>query len=74
MKHLIVNALSLAAIYSLLSLPAHAYIDPGTGALIIQALIGGLATALFTIKLWWRKLLNVLHIKNDETSVNEQDN
>lgn len=73
MKHLMINAAFLAITYSLLSSPAHAYIDPGTGALIIQALIGGIATGLFTIKLWWGKLLTALHIRGKETDVNEQD-
>lgn len=35
---------------------AHAYIDPGTGSLMLQALIGGLAGGLFMIKIYWRKL------------------
>ena len=34
---------------------AHAYIDPGTGALFVQAAIGVAATALVTIKYWWSK-------------------
>lgn len=69
-----IKAAFLTCVYSLLSSPAHAYIDPGTGALILQALIGGVATALFTIKLWWSKLLNVLNIKRKDADVNEQDN
>ncbi|MEM1036788.1 MAG: hypothetical protein AAGI14_08530 [Pseudomonadota bacterium] len=35
---------------------AHAYIDPGTGALMVQAAIGAVATALVTIKYWWSKV------------------
>jgi len=30
-----------------LALPAHAYIDPGSGALVIQALVSALVGALF---------------------------
>ncbi len=35
---------------------AHAYIDPGTGSLMLQALIGGVAGGLFMIKIYWRRL------------------
>jgi hypothetical protein len=35
---------------------ANAYIDPGTGSLIIQALIAGIAGGLFAIKMFWRQI------------------
>lgn len=38
---------------------AHAYIDPGTGALFVQAAIGAAATALVTIKYWWSKAVTI---------------
>ncbi len=34
----------------------HAYIDPGTGSLIIQLLIGGTVGGLFLIKMYWKKV------------------
>lgn len=34
---------------------AHAYLDPGSGSLLFQALIGVSLAAFFTIKLWWGK-------------------
>lgn len=34
---------------------AFAYIDPGTGSLILQVAIAGIMGALFTIKLYWYK-------------------
>ena len=35
---------------------AHAYIDPATGTIILQALIGGIVAAGAAISLYWRKL------------------
>ncbi|MBE0644940.1 MAG: hypothetical protein IH600_12730 [Bacteroidetes bacterium] len=35
-----------------MELPTLAYIDPGTGSLIIQALIAGLLGMLFAIRKW----------------------
>lgn len=32
---------------------AAAYLDPGTGSLILQMLIAGIVGAIFTIKLYW---------------------
>ena len=34
----------------------HAYIDPGTGSLVIQVLIASFVGALFLIKIYWKKV------------------
>lgn len=35
------------------------YIDPGIGAIVIQALIGGLLMLPFLLKKYWSKVSNV---------------
>ena len=35
---------------------AYAYLDPGTGSMILQGLIGGIAGGMFAIRLYWSKL------------------
>ena len=45
---------------------AHAYIDPGTGALIVQALIAGFITAIATIKFWWHGFIGFFKKDKDE--------
>jgi len=37
-----------------------AYLDPGTGSMLLQILIGGVATALFSIKIYWKKIKSKL--------------
>lgn len=40
---------------------AYAYIDPGTGAMVLQLLIAGIVAALATVKMWWyrgRRFIN----------------
>jgi hypothetical protein len=37
--------------------PAHAYLDPGAGSVLLQILLGGVAGLLVVIRLWWRNLL-----------------
>ncbi len=34
----------------------HAYIDPGTGSILIQGLIAVVIGALFTVKIWWHRV------------------
>jgi hypothetical protein len=36
--------------------PAWAYLDPGTGSMILQVLLGGIAGALVVGKLYWYRL------------------
>lgn len=38
------------------STPAHAYIDPGTGGMLLQLLLGGFAGAAVIIKLYWYRI------------------
>jgi hypothetical protein len=33
-----------------------AYLDPGSGSVILQGLLGGLAAVAVTFKLWWKRL------------------
>ena len=36
--------------------PAHAYIDPGTGSIILQAILGLVAVTLTAASYYWNKL------------------
>ena len=46
--------------YFFLSTEAHAYLDPGTGSIIIQAILGGIAAFFTTIAVYWEKVKNFL--------------
>ena len=39
---------------------AHAYLDPGTGSMLIQVIIAGAVGAAFTLKLYWKRIKCVL--------------
>ncbi len=45
----------------LLSRPAAAYIDPGTGSMMLQLLIGGIAGSLLILKIYYRRIVDKLH-------------
>ena len=34
----------------------HAYIDPGTGSIVLQAVIGGFAAVLVAIGMFWKQI------------------
>ncbi len=56
-----IQRLSGTAVFSYLIVllaakPAYAYIDPGTGSMILQLLLGGVAGALMVLKLYFRKI------------------
>ena len=39
---------------------SHAYLDPGTGGIILQAIIGFVAAVGATVTIYWRKFKNAL--------------
>ena len=46
-----------------------AYLDPGSGSMILQILLGGVAAIAVTAKLYWHRLLKFLRIKKDDDVV-----
>ena len=42
---------------------AFAYLDAGTGSMILQLLLGGAAGLLLAVKLYWYKFLSLFGIK-----------
>ena len=52
----IVRAVVLFAVYASLTSPAYAYLDPATGSIAIQALIGAVATWIMYSKLFAQKV------------------
>jgi hypothetical protein len=46
------------AIYLALASPAHAYLDPGTGSILLQGLIGAVFGGWVAARLYWSKLKN----------------
>ncbi|MGH8719440.1 MAG: hypothetical protein ACREV0_10950 [Burkholderiales bacterium] len=36
--------------------PAYAYLDPGTGSMVLQAILGGIAGVVIAGKLYWGRV------------------
>jgi hypothetical protein len=43
-----------------------AYLDSSTASLLLQMAAGALAAAAVTLKIFWRRILRVLHIRREE--------
>jgi hypothetical protein len=46
-----------------LTTQAHAYLDPGTGSMVIQIIIAGTVGALFALKTFWSQIKNFFSTK-----------
>lgn len=56
-----------------LTSPAYAYLDPGTGSMILQLLLGGLAGALVIGNLYWQRLKSLFGTKAEPSPSEIQD-
>lgn len=46
--------------------PAHAYLDPGTGSILLQSTLALIAGAAVTLKLYWSKLKGLIWRRRPE--------
>ena len=69
------NFLFYLVLFSLIfafgSRPAQAYLDPGSGSFLFQIIVGGILSAMFAIKLYFRKIKSFFSKKNSQEK-NEQ--
>ena len=45
--------------------PAFAYLDPGSGSMLLQVLLGGVAGVAVIAKLYWGRILALFGIRRD---------
>lgn len=55
LKYFVPSLVSLA-LWTASTTPARAYLDPGTGSMILQVILGGVAGALVVLKLYWNRI------------------
>jgi len=49
-----------------------AYLDPGSGSMILQILAGGLAAVAVTARLYWNRILKFLRIRKDDEVIDSK--
>ena len=69
MKQIVLLALWVGLIVVFLEQPAAAYLDPGSGSLILQVLLGGVAAVGVLVKLSWHRLLEFFKIGSSRDSI-----
>ena len=61
----VTSCLWLAGAMSIaMTVPAHAYLDPGTGSIVLQAIIGGVAAGLFVARGYFYRVKAWLGLSN----------
>lgn len=58
--HVITRASAVAALLTMTTVDAFAYLDPGTGSIILQGLIAAFAAVAVTARIYWRKIADFL--------------
>ncbi len=71
---MILNKFLLASIALVYSSHALAYLDPGTGSLIIQGLLGAFAVAAVAIRTYWYKIQSFFGRKRSSSLLDDEDN
>jgi len=56
-----------------LASPVFAYLDPGTGSMIVQLFLGGIAGALVVGKLYWQRFKSLFNRNGTASSAPHQD-
>jgi len=54
-----------AVVLAWTAMPAYAYLDPGTGSMILQVLLGGFAGLALAGKLYWRRFLEMIGVRTE---------
>ena len=67
MKNVVLAALALGATV-MSTQEAHAYLDPGTGSMLLQGLIAGLAATSVVIGRYWYKVKSYFVRTSDRTA------
>lgn len=65
MMKILICIISFSILF-LFSTPVYAYLDAGSGSMILQLLLGGLAGLAVILKFYWRKILGIFGITRDE--------
>ena len=60
---ILLDLLLLVILIAAFERPVHAYLDPGSGSMLLQLVLGGFAGLVVIAKLYWRRLLALFGIR-----------
>ena len=55
----------------LVATPAWAYLDPGTGSMLLQVILGGVAALGVAIKMFWHRIVAVFKPRSSDGAGND---
>lgn len=61
------HLIGLSAVFAGLAGPAHAYIDPGTGSILMQMIVAGLAAGGSVVGIYWSRLRSLFSRRRDRS-------
>ncbi len=67
------TVLTVAALGLLIASPSHAYLDPGTGSIILQGLIAGMAVGIGLLRRYWQQFKYFLAKHTGRSSDHDND-
>lgn len=75
MKISVSNLKFLCLIVGLISYtsPAYAYLDPGTGSMLVQGLIGGVAVVMSFLSIYWQKVKAFFVKQEPDTDIDTEN-
>lgn len=65
MKRVLPVGIAILVLLLMTASDAHAYLDAGTGSMLTQLLVGGVAGLAVLVKMYWRRLLAFLGLSSD---------
>ena len=71
MKKMCRFALATLALLALLPRLVLGYLDPGSGSMLLQVLLGGAVGLIVVVKLYWNNILSLLHIRKAASKESE---
>jgi RsiW-degrading membrane proteinase PrsW (M82 family) len=74
MKKSVVFVGMLLYVFLLLPVNVHAYLDMGTGSMILQLLVAGLAGAVVFLRVFWTRIKNIFSHNKKENPADINNN
>ena len=62
-----------AGVAAIVTNPAFAYLDPGTGSALVQGLIASIAALGLTLKVYWHRVLGFLGLRRKSEALETEE-
>ena len=72
-QHVIPSVAVPVVLLLAIATPAQAYLDPGTGSMVLQLILGGVAGAMVVLKLYWTRLKSLFGFSSETPSATSDE-